>query len=183
MSEAVGSTEQDAIRAGYLELVELPGERGFRAGLLVINEHGYPLEFYCTTPIRPTKTQRLLYGTALRPYIVCQLLGRTLLHHLKLHPMVLFVSDPTFLAMRPVSSIPIVCLSAEDETLPPWVSNSIWKGRRSRLTLVVHGKHSDDAEVASEVLDRLQDYNDPLEPLQRIRSAIEQTSGVTRSPK
>ena len=45
--------------------VEVDG-RGCVGGLLVTNHNGRPLEFQCTTPVRPDRTQEILYGQMLR---------------------------------------------------------------------------------------------------------------------
>jgi hypothetical protein len=52
------STTQDQLRLGFLTAVE-EAEGGVVGGLLVTNRFGRPLEFQCTTPVRPNRTQQI----------------------------------------------------------------------------------------------------------------------------
>ena len=53
---------------GFLRVLELDGG-GFVGGMLVTNQLGRPLEFQCTTPLKPNRTQVILYGPTLAPFI------------------------------------------------------------------------------------------------------------------
>ena len=44
-----------------------------RGGILITDAHGKPLEFRCTSPIRPNAVQRTLYGSTLMPHIAVEL--------------------------------------------------------------------------------------------------------------
>ncbi len=59
---------------GFLTVVEL-AEIGFCGGLLLLNERGRPLEFHCNSPIQPSRTQRVLYGSTLRSWFFGDGLG------------------------------------------------------------------------------------------------------------
>src|SRR4029450_11711246 len=54
----------DPLRLGFFTAIAVP-ERGFVGGLLVTNHLGRPLEFQCTAPVRPNRTQEILYGPPL----------------------------------------------------------------------------------------------------------------------
>ena len=64
MSTSLAMNEQ--LRLGFLTAIHLE-HRGHVAGLLVTNKYGRPLEFQCTAPVRPNRTQELLYGPTLVP--------------------------------------------------------------------------------------------------------------------
>ena len=52
-----GSKERkEQIRLGFMTAVEI-GDRNFVGGLLVTDRFGRPLEFQCTTPVKPNRTQ------------------------------------------------------------------------------------------------------------------------------
>ncbi|MEQ8839035.1 MAG: hypothetical protein RID07_19675, partial [Lacipirellulaceae bacterium] len=57
---------------GFLTAVESP-QHGLFGGYLVLSLQGRPLEFRCTTPVKPTRAQEILYGKTLRPYLLCEL--------------------------------------------------------------------------------------------------------------
>jgi hypothetical protein len=46
---------------------------------MVIDHRGYPLEFRCTTPVKPTPIQKIIYGSLLDQYIGVELCGKRLL--------------------------------------------------------------------------------------------------------
>ncbi len=52
-----GAAKTDQLRLGFLETLEVDG-RGHVGGLLITNQHGRPLEFQCTTPVKPNRTRK-----------------------------------------------------------------------------------------------------------------------------
>ena len=56
-----GSAKTDQLRLGFMETIEVEG-RGHIGGLLITNQNGRPLEFQCTTPVRPNRPQEILLG-------------------------------------------------------------------------------------------------------------------------
>ena len=70
--------KQEQFRLGFLTAIEVP-EKGFVGGLLVTTQHGRPLEFQCTVPVKPNATQEILYGPTLAPFILGELIGATLI--------------------------------------------------------------------------------------------------------
>jgi hypothetical protein len=57
----------DKLHLGFLRVISI--EAGYVGGLLVTNRIGRPMEFQCTTPVRPNKTQEVLYGPTLESFI------------------------------------------------------------------------------------------------------------------
>ena len=49
---------------GFLS-VRYRSEHGFFGGYLIVNQLARPLEFHCTMPVRPSRSQELLYGKTL----------------------------------------------------------------------------------------------------------------------
>ncbi|GEM_PF-626377 len=62
---------------GFLSVLT-PSEVGFVGGYLVLNDVGRPLEFHCTTPVKPTRAQEILYGTSLKPYLFAEAIAPAL---------------------------------------------------------------------------------------------------------
>lgn len=84
--------KQERCRIGFLTVVEIP-EMGFVGGLLVTNQLGRPLEFQCTTPVRPNRTQEILYGPTLKPFVYAELIGRTLIDRADVAPELVLIRD------------------------------------------------------------------------------------------
>ena len=57
-----------------------------RGGILVTDAHGKPVEFRCTSPIRPNTVQRTLYGGTLMPHIAVELVGKPLIQAVQASP-------------------------------------------------------------------------------------------------
>ncbi|MBX3424716.1 MAG: hypothetical protein KF688_03450 [Pirellulales bacterium] len=97
---------------GFLTAVEQPGG-GFYGGYLVLSPQGRPLEFRCTTPVRPSRAQEILYGASLRPYLLGELLGGTLLADATL-PVVAVLTDlPDMAQVATIRREPVFVVAAE----------------------------------------------------------------------
>jgi hypothetical protein len=53
-------------------------EHGLFGGYLVLSPQGRPLEFRCSTPVIATRAQEILYGPTLRPYLLTDVIGQSL---------------------------------------------------------------------------------------------------------
>lgn len=90
-------------------LTALEDEQGaFVGGYLVTNHFGRPLEFQCTTPVRPNRPQRVLYGSTLRPYVMGELIGLALVEKTQTKADLLFTDQDSVLALRHHLDVPLV---------------------------------------------------------------------------
>src|SRR5215475_8389779 len=105
----------DQFRLGFLTAVE-DAERGFVGGLLITNRFGRPLEFQCTVPVKPNRTQQILYGPTLKPYVLCELIGRTLLEKVGVKPHLVLVESEDLLELRGASPAPLASLKSSDNS-------------------------------------------------------------------
>src|SRR5207344_1424341 len=92
---------------GFLTVVENE-ELGLLGGYLLLNASGRPLEFHCTAPVKPNRTQEILYGPTLRPFLYGEQIGQTLLAKSKLTPLVVCTDNEAVLATRDCTDIPVV---------------------------------------------------------------------------
>ncbi|MDR2755563.1 MAG: hypothetical protein LBC20_07625 [Planctomycetaceae bacterium] len=100
-------------KAGFFMLNPIDTlESGFIGALLITDQHGLPLEFKCTESIKPTRTQRALYGALLKPYISIKLSIIPLLQRVsnENRPDILFVRDDTHLEVRSEITQPVLFL-------------------------------------------------------------------------
>jgi hypothetical protein len=99
----------ELFRLGFLTAIEIP-ERGYVGGLLVTNHFGRPLEFQCTAPLKPNRTQEILYGPTLIPYVLGDLIGRTLIEKVGVKPHLVLTERHELLALRELVEIPVACV-------------------------------------------------------------------------
>ena len=158
------------LRLGFIAAVEVEG-RGFVGGLLVTNHNGRPLEFQCTTPVKPDRTQEILYGKMLRPWLLGELIGKTLLDRVSIKPDMIVTGDIDILELRSHTGTPVVCTadlrSAESQTN----TKTDLGGRR----LQFHQGHQDDRTFVSQQLHLIPGQADLEEPLERVQEALNET--------
>jgi len=114
--------KHDEFRLGFLTAVEV-ADRGYVGGLLVTNRHGRPLEFQCTTPVKPNRTQQILYGPTLVPFILGELIGCTLIEKVSVKPHLVLTEQAEILEVRNYVTIPVACLADEPVQSGSDVSN------------------------------------------------------------
>lgn len=169
-----GAAKSEQLRLGFLETMEVEG-RGHVGGLLVTNQHGRPLEFQCTTPVKPNRTQEILYGETLRPWLLGELIGGTLLERVSIKPDVIVTSDPSILELRKHTSIPVACTGAADaagSAASPGEQSAVRLGTHR---LRFHDEHRTDVDLLARQRHLIPDQADLMEPLERVREALAET--------
>jgi len=91
---------------GFLTVVQQPSV-GLVGGYLLLNAQGRPLEFHCTAAVRANRTQEILYGPTLEPYLYGEQIGRTLFQVSKLQPVAIFTDRPAALSAAEHSAAPV----------------------------------------------------------------------------
>jgi hypothetical protein len=159
------SAPHDQFRLGFLTAVE-DDERGVVGGLLVTNRFGRPLEFQCTTPVKANRTQEILYGPHLRPYVLAELIGKTLLDKVGVKPHLVLTESPDLLLLRDHVSVPVASLTDEPDevTLP-----------LGRQRLRFHDCHADDRDDIARQASMIPETADLKEPFDRVREALAET--------
>ena len=99
---------------GFLTVLE-HGQHGLFGGYLVLNTAGRPLEFHCTTPVRPNRAQEILYGPTLRPYLYGEQIGRTLLAKAKSEPLAVCTDVEPALALRDFVPLPLALVLVDPQ--------------------------------------------------------------------
>ncbi|MCH7987846.1 MAG: hypothetical protein IID46_01710 [Planctomycetes bacterium] len=173
---------QDELRLGFLAAMEVPNS-GYVGGLLVTNRFGRPLEFQCTSPVRPNRTQEILYGPTLRPFLLGELIGKTLVERVDVKPHLVLTEQSDLLELRNHISIPVALIQEESitvhpqpspllETVPEAPEKSIRIGRHA---LRFHQAHQQDREAVQQATRRVSNEVDLSEPFDRIREALNET--------
>ena len=184
-----GSKERkEQIRMGFMTAVEI-GDRNFVGGLLVTDRFGRPLEFQCTTPVKPNRTQELLYGPTLVPFILGDLLGKALLDRVSVKPSLIMTSRVEMLQLRTKVTIPIIYDEASTEyDLKSATGNTVRSAskeiRIGRQTFRMHDEFTDDRSVIEKISLQLSDDANMHEPLERVGDALRETmSTITARPR
>jgi len=163
---ANGSTD---LKLGFLTAIELTGG-GYVGGLLVTNRFGRPLEFQCTTPVRPNRTQEILYGTTLRSFVLGELIGKTLIEKSAVKPDVVLTEGDELLELRSHVAQPVAVVEASGGRQPSELLLRVGK-----QSLRFHPSHADDEKRLAGSADSVPEQADLFEPFERVREALQET--------
>jgi hypothetical protein len=168
----MSSGSPEPFRLGFLAALE-DAERGVVGGLLVTNRFGRPLEFQCTTPVKPNRTQQILYGPTLRPFLLAEVIGRTLVEKVGIKPHLVLVESAELLELRAHVDVAVAGLSPpESETAAAGDACGCALGRQR---LRFHAEFpADQREIAARA-NQVPDTADLQEPFERIREALSET--------
>ncbi len=181
---------------GFLTVLERP-EVGCIGGYLILNSAGRPLEFHCTSPVRPNRAQEILYGPTLRPFLFGEQIGHTLVTKSPLEPLFICTDVGDVLSLRDLVTFPVVLIVEEDGEAGPKVSESArdWKRidgahertrdsthrhRLGKREIILARGHEDETKLLDQHWATMAENLDLLEPFARIREAIEETQRGTK---
>jgi len=172
---------KENFRLGFLTAIEVP-ERGFVGGLLVTNHFGRPLEFQCTAPLKPNRAQEILYGPTLVPYVLGDLIGRTLIEIVGVKPHLVLTERNDLLPMRELVSIPVACFDEQPASGESQGAAEPSPCRLGRQILRFHAAHAEDQSVVQKGAASVPQDADLREPFERVREALNETAqtGATR---
>lgn len=142
---------------------------GYFGGYLIVSQLGRPLEFHCTTPIRPSRAQQILYGPTLEPYLLGEQIGGALLRAAKITPNVVLTNSEALLHARELIDVPMALVVTADGPGSRLTNNEIAFG--ALRLLVPLGYEQDETRITS-ALALLTRRFDLAEPFGRIRDAI-----------
>jgi hypothetical protein len=156
---------------GFFTTVE-DAQHGLFGGYLLLDHGGRPLEFHCTAPIKPNRAQEILYGPTLRPYLVGEQIGQTLVRKSMLAPTAVCVDSQEALELRNHVQLPVmlVCGDGTERSEPRTVALTEMTAGRNRLA--VAARHAEDLECVERFVSALPEAFDLTEPFGRIREAI-----------
>jgi hypothetical protein len=152
---------------GFLTAVDSAAHGTF-GGYLLVDALGRPLEFHCTTPVKVSRAQQILYGPTLQAHLHGMQIGATLLAEGGIAPAVVLTDVESMLQVRPHTSLPVALVKrVADAADGPGIA--VGSAR-------VH-PHASDGERAPQIEERLRELSaavDLSEPFERIRAAIDE---------
>jgi len=166
----VSNGKDDDLQMGFVTAIELPGA-AFVGGLLVTNRYGRPLEFQCTTPVKPNKTQEILYGPTLMPFLLGELIAATLIEKVSIKPHFVLTEQEDMLEVRNHVAAPVACLLDDSED-PPNSQEARKAERVGRQRLFFHTAHKNDQSFIEKNAHLIPDDADLREPFERVREAL-----------
>jgi hypothetical protein len=173
----VPAASQSTPAFGFLTAVE-DAQHGFFGGYLVLSERGRPLEFHCSTPVLASQAQQILYGAALRPYLLGELIGETLVAKAQLPVQVILTDLKEMQSLALARSEAVAWLTSVETSLAlqpePSDDQSVTLGNY-RLT------GDWQPEWLRDTLAPLAAHIDLAEPFERIREAIQEAQRVTET--
>jgi hypothetical protein len=167
-------------KIAFITLVEVD-EGVLRGGILVTDAHGKPVEFRCTSPIRPNSVQRTLYGSTLMPHIAVELVGNPLIQAVQASPDLILVQQEEFLPLRTRCEKPLliarrqgeeIILSEESNKIRSEEMLSSPSGKFAPVVVTCHWDYPDDICQCKEELNGLFSTCDLVEPFTRVKAAL-----------
>jgi hypothetical protein len=149
------TAKPETLRLGFLTAIEVP-EKGFVGGLLITNHYGRPLEFQCTVPVKPNATQEILYGPALEPFVLGELIGGTLVDKAGVKPQIVLTDREQILELRNHVDRPVATT------------------RIGGRILQFHAAHADDRDAVEQNAKQIPASADLGEPFERVREALQE---------
>jgi len=160
------SVGQDGPAFGFLTAVDSAAHGTF-GGYLLVDVLGRPLEFHCTTPVKVSRAQQILYGPTLHAHLHGMQIGATLLAEGSLTPAVVLTDLETMLQVRPHTGLPVALVKRGGAA----AVNGFALGDNSVQP------HATDAALEPQIQERLRELSaavDLSEPFERIRAAIDE---------
>lgn len=168
-----GNATKEKLRLGFLTAIEVP-EKGYVGGLLVTNHLGRPLEFQCTAPVLPNRTQQILYGPTLVPFIQSELIGKTLVDKVGVKPDIVLIDSEQLLELREHIALPVACLDDLEEVHAA-TEQTVSIGQHQ---LRIHESHAADEKLLTGKSHLIPDGANLREPFERVREALQETTNT-----
>jgi hypothetical protein len=173
----IQSASQSESRLGFITVVETP-DLGFSGGLLVVNSHGRPVEFHCTSPVKVNRAQKILYGGTYQNFLFCDQIGASLIEKARTQPSAYVTDQVDMLPLSETVDVPVLLLPSEPQTIENRIDLNHFKLNDRRLWF-----HSLFGEPTEPMQDLCQQFTRTLpidEPLERIREAISEAQAVAK---
>ena len=154
---------------GFLTTVDSP-VHGVFGGYLIVDGGGRPVEFHCTTPVKVSRAQQILYGATLPGHLHGRQIGAALLAEGKAQPRAVLTDSEALLHVRPHTQLPVALVRGDDATrTQPTADDAV-----VALGGVTLHLPSSAAGSLGDLLGALAGAVDLREPFERIRAAIDE---------
>lgn len=140
---------------------------GYVGAILLTDNRARPLHFAFVQPVKPTKLQRILYGSTLDEHIKVDVIAHKLWQGLPNPPDVLFVDAPDLVLARRITGVPTAFIGKAQDS----------EANSSSLSILRYdiGPHKKDENFVGEIVVALEGTCNLLEPFSRIRDALKES--------
>lgn len=178
-TDSLETREGRGAKVGFICVREL-AERTFRAGLLVTDSVGKPLEFRSTNVLCPDTVQGILYGGSLLATVARDLCGPPLIESIRDRPDILVADREEFLLLH-TPQLPLTYVRRSGETLEidtggePNLAEEELPSTRFQPMIVrfAPGVPEEERQAVRAALRGISGNIDLLEPFERISRALE----------
>jgi len=176
MGNEIGSGADADVLVGFVVIVDR-GDAGYAGGYLCTNQHGVPIEFRYTAPVKPTRPQELLYGRALKPQLFGKHIAETLLKDAEHPPMAVLTDDSAVLAGYEPQEPPIFQVVPDTQAGGARGTETSQRVETPGGAVLLTWRKADSR--APELIERLSriDLREPFERAKKVLDEILESSG------
>jgi len=172
------------ISLGFVSVRHHP-VHGFFGGYLIVNSLARPLEFHCTLPVQPTRSQQILYGSTLCEFVCGEQIARALIAKAKGTPQFVFSDTCAVLTLRHMQSIPLAAIEFPLQTdgsllRPNSQRTDYFRFKAGGKQFSVLPEFACDSESLKKLFDADKPPIDLLEPFGRIEEALMEANPATK---
>jgi hypothetical protein len=164
----------------FLSIFETEAKDGYLGAILVTDSQGIPQEFRCTHPVKPTNVQKSLYGETLLPHVTTNLCGVPLVKALQTKPSLILIKEDTALGIRGTTPCPVALVRRAGTAIDvrgagdsATLQKTRLENKAGRFQPVVIEAAPGESETARSILEKAFGNMDPLEPFERMTSAVQ----------
>lgn len=149
----------------------------YRGCFLTTDLDTHPLEYRCSSMIKPTQLQQIVYGGVMLEHMFVRLLADPLFKAASQKPDLVLVREPLLLGMRSSATCPVLLIRPAAEVTGVLATEShrqIIEGQGGKFEAVLvesHQEFLEDRSKAQDLLTKLCKRN-PLKPFQRAAAAL-----------
>jgi hypothetical protein len=171
---------------GYLTVDER--ENYFRGAALVTDSRGIPTDFRYTEPVRPTKLERILYGSALDIYLREEIILGNLLDAIETKPSLWLVRDEELMTpIQKMSRLPAITIEPSTRApldvsgqCEPTAEHGVFVFQADNISaplrLIITDENTPKLSQFTDILTAAAEEMELMEPFTRIAKAIEAVS-------
>jgi hypothetical protein len=181
---------------GFMSAIETP-EYGHFGGYLIVSPLGRPIEFHCTSPVKPSRAQEILYGPTLRPFLIGEQICGALLKAAKSTPRLILTDSAAILSARTRAASPVALLvvpaklnvantddsceySEVDASTPKLIPPQHFAGHLevAGYELIMPSGFEEERHAVAELAAHLSNHVDLAEPFGRIHEAVREAQRI-----
>jgi hypothetical protein len=175
------ASAQPPLAYGFTTILE-SSAHGWFGGYLVLSPLGRPLEFRCSTPVRPTRAQQILYGPTLKSYLLGEVIGRALLNGSAIEVAAILTDEPAMLELGTLRAEPVLLVtSRDDQSKEPTPGASEAAIEFNDYKIKAYPDCMPPVDRIHLLLAQLAQNVDLCEPFDRIRAALAEAQLATEA--